>query len=106
MGNKDWNFITVGQTGFPSNASDRTRIRKAAMQSFRQKERIERVKAFAAAQAQEEEPICQSVIVPWKGNDSELSLNVSENAVEGMVKLMDRRQSITSKSTLDMALSW
>lgn len=47
MGSNEWKFVSVDQTGLP-NAKDRTTIRKAAMQSFRRKERIERVKAFAA----------------------------------------------------------
>jgi hypothetical protein len=46
-------FVSVGQAGQPKNANDRKIIRKAAMQAFRRRERIERVKAFAAECAAE-----------------------------------------------------
>ena len=46
-------FVSVGSAGQPKNASDRKTIRKAAMQAFRRRERIERIKAFAAECATE-----------------------------------------------------
>ena len=79
MGNHEWNFVTVGQTGIPSNADDRTRIRKAAMQSFRRKERIERVEAFATEQIQKKEPIAQLVALPGNESGSKLSSEASDS---------------------------
>ena len=46
-------FVSVGSAGQPKNANDRKTIRKAAMQAFRRRERIERIKAFAAECAAE-----------------------------------------------------
>lgn len=48
-------FVPVGSAGQPKNANDRKTIRKAAMLAFRRRERIERVKAFAAECAAEAE---------------------------------------------------
>ena len=48
-------FVSVGSAGQPKNANDRKTIRKAAMQAFRRRERIERIKAFAAECAAEAE---------------------------------------------------
>lgn len=56
MGDKStFQFVSVGQAGQPKNANDRKTVRKAAMLAFRRRERIERVKAFAAECAAEAE---------------------------------------------------
>jgi len=49
--NQEWSFVSVGQQGKLKNATDRSTIRKVAMQSFRRKERAERVKSFAKERA-------------------------------------------------------
>jgi hypothetical protein len=51
----NFQFVSMGRAGQPTNANDRKTIRKAAMLAFRRQERIERVKAFAAEHAVEVE---------------------------------------------------
>lgn len=53
--NGTFQFVSVGQAGLPKNANDRKTVRKAAMLAFRRRERMERVKAFAAECAAETE---------------------------------------------------
>lgn len=71
-------FVSVGQGGQPKNANDRKTIRKAAMQAFRRRERLERVKAFAAecaaeAQAKAAAPSPESSVAPSKTGELSLS---------------------------------
>jgi hypothetical protein len=89
----------VGSAGQPKNANDRKTIRKAAMQAFRRRERIERIKAFAAECAAEAEATAAASPAAPPGGPSTVPTTTGDFSQPGTMALLKKSHFHTQYDT-------